>query len=71
MDLFAAAGIDLSDGGRGGRSGRPNVSRTLRVPLFNYKVVAEARKRFTPVLSTRQTEAGDERERHKLYSGGA
>jgi len=57
MDLFAAAGIDLSDGGRGGRSGRPNVSRTLRVPLFNYKVVAEARKRFTPVLSTRQTEA--------------
>ncbi len=57
MDLFAAAGIDLSDGGRGGRSGRPGASRTLRVPLFNYKVVAEARKRFTPAPSTRQTEA--------------
>src|SRR5258708_26691453 len=57
MDLFAAAGIDLSDGGRGGRSGRPGGSRTLRVPLFNYKVVAEARKRFPPARSTRQTEA--------------
>jgi hypothetical protein len=47
MDLFAAAGIDIGDGGRGGRSGRPAVARTLRVPLFNYKVIAEARKRFT------------------------
>jgi hypothetical protein len=47
MDLFAAAGIDVGDGGRGGRAGRAAVSRTLRVPLLNYKVVAEARKRFT------------------------
>jgi hypothetical protein len=47
MDLFAAAGIDLGDGGRGGRPGRSAVARTLRVPLLNYKVVAEARKRFT------------------------
>ena len=37
MDLFAAAGIDLEDGGRGGRSGHPGVGRTLRVPLLNYK----------------------------------
>ena len=45
MDLFRAAGIDVGDGGRGGRSGRAAVSRTLRVPLLNYKVVADARKR--------------------------
>src|SRR5262249_5238053 len=50
-------GIDLSDGERGGRPGRPSVSRTLRVPLFNYKVVAEARKRFTLAPSERQAEA--------------
>ena len=54
MDLFAAAGINLSGGERGGRSAAP---RTLRVPLFNYKVVAEARKRFTLALSTKQDEA--------------
>src|SRR5712691_2959299 len=47
MDLFAAAGIDLGDGGRGGRPGRPAVARTLRVPLLNYKVIAEARAHFT------------------------
>jgi hypothetical protein len=57
MDLFAAAGIDLGDGGRGGRPGRRGVSRTLRVPLFNYKVIAEARQRFTLAPSTRQAEA--------------
>jgi|GEM_PF-351752 len=45
MDLFAAAGIDLGDGGRGGRPGRSGVGRTLRVPLLNYKVIAEALKR--------------------------
>ena len=31
MDLFRAAGIDVGDGGRGGRPGRAAVSRTLRV----------------------------------------
>ena len=54
MDLFAAAGIDLGDGGRGGRPGRPAVARTLRVPLLNYKVVAEARKLFNFDLSPQQ-----------------
>ncbi len=39
MDLFAASGIDLGAGGRGGRSGRAAVPRTLRVPLLNDKVV--------------------------------
>jgi hypothetical protein len=57
MDLFAAAGIDVGDGGRGGRTGRPAVARTLRVPLLNYKVVAEARKRFTFDPTPRQIEA--------------
>jgi N-6 DNA Methylase/TaqI-like C-terminal specificity domain len=54
MDLFAAAGIDLHHSGRGGRVA---AARTLRIPLFNYKVVAEARKHFTLALSTKQTEA--------------
>jgi hypothetical protein len=56
MDLFAAAGIDLGDGGRGGRSGRSGVSRTLRVPLFNYKVIAEALKRVNFEPSKEQLE---------------
>lgn len=46
MDLFLSAGIDLGDGGRGGKAGRPAVARSLRVPLLNYKVIAEARKRI-------------------------
>lgn len=57
MDLFAAAGIDLGDGGRGGRTGRSAVGRTLRVPLLNYKVVAEAQKKFTFDFSQQQIEA--------------
>jgi len=57
MDLFSAAGIDVGDGGRGGRSGRAAVSRTLRVPLLNYKVVAEARKLFTFDPTDRQKAA--------------
>jgi hypothetical protein len=57
MDLFAAAGIDLGDGGRGGRSGRSAVGRTLRIPLLNYKVVDEQQKRFTFDLTPRQIEA--------------
>jgi type I restriction-modification system DNA methylase subunit len=60
MDLFAAAGIDLGDGGRdgrGGRSGRPALGRTLRVPLLNYKVVAEAQRQFTFDFTAQQVEA--------------
>jgi len=57
MDLFVAAGIDLGDGGRGGRVGRSAVGRTLRVPLLNYKVVAEAQKRFTFDFTPVQIEA--------------
>jgi hypothetical protein len=43
MNLFVAAGMEASGGGRVGRAA---VSRTLRVPLLNYKVVANARKFF-------------------------
>jgi hypothetical protein len=57
MDLFAAAGIDLGDGNRGGRTGRSAVGRTLRVPLLNYKVVAEAQKTFTFDFTPQQIEA--------------
>ncbi len=57
MDLFAAAGVDLGDGGRGGRSGRPGLGRTLRVPLLSYKVVAEAQRLFTFDFTARQRES--------------
>ena len=57
MDLFRAAGIDVGDGGRGGRSGRAVASRTLRVPLLNHKVVAEALKWFNFHLTPQQKAA--------------
>jgi hypothetical protein len=57
MDLFAAAGIDIGDGGRGGRAGRSVIGRTLRVPLLNYKTVAEELKRYTFDLTSQQVEA--------------
>jgi hypothetical protein len=57
MDLFAAAGIDIGDGGRGGRAKRSKVARTLKTPLLKYKVVADALRRFTFDLSPRQVEA--------------
>lgn len=47
MDLFAAAGIEVGDGARGGRAGRAAVPRALRVPLLNYKIVADALKAHT------------------------
>jgi hypothetical protein len=43
MELFAAAGVDLPSSGAGARRGR-GLARTLRVPLFNYKVVQRARE---------------------------
>jgi hypothetical protein len=43
MELFAAAGIDLPPSG-GVRRGRRSSLRSLRVPLFNYKVVQHARE---------------------------
>ena len=49
--------IDLDDGGRGGRPARPGVARAPRVPLFNQKIVAEARRAFTLDPSARQAEA--------------
>ncbi|MCG6206016.1 N-6 DNA methylase [Rhodopseudomonas sp. HC1] len=63
MDLFAAAGIDIGDGGRGGRPGRAAVPRTLKLPLLNHKVVAEARKLFNFELTPSQKAAA------KSYAG--
>jgi hypothetical protein len=56
MELFSAAGIELPPSGGGGR-GKRRVLRSLRVPLFNYKVVQKARElvAFTP--SGEQTKA--------------
>ena len=56
-DLFAASGIDLGDGGRGGRRGRSAVGRTLKVPLLKYKVVADALKSFNFNFTSQQIEA--------------
>jgi hypothetical protein len=49
MDLFAAAGVDLVDGGSG-RSGRSALPRTQRIPLLNHKAITRARERavFSP-----------------------
>jgi hypothetical protein len=57
MDLFAAAGINLGDGGRGGRPGRSGAVRTLRVPLLNYKVLADAFRRVNFEPTKEQLEA--------------
>ena len=46
MDLFASAGIDLPRSGGPGR--RPAAPRSLRAPLFAYKVVEEAIRRCPP-----------------------
>lgn len=51
MELFSAAGIDLpSTDGSKARRGRA-LTKALHVPLFNYKVVAEARSRGAKVFS--------------------
>ena len=47
----------MGDGGRGGRPGRAAVSRTLRVPLLNHKVVTEALKWFNFHLTPEQKAA--------------
>jgi hypothetical protein len=60
MDLFAASGIDLGDGGRGGRRGRPAVGRALKLPLLKYKVVADALKSFTFDFAPEQVEAASQ-----------
>lgn len=57
MDLFAAGGVDLEVGRRGGRGGRSTVSRTLKVPLLKHKVVADALKSFTFDFTPRERDA--------------
>lgn len=58
MELFAAAGIDLPPGGSG--RGRRGIPRSLRVPLFNYKVVQAARERAAFAPSAEQTRAAQD-----------
>ena len=43
MDLFASAGVELAPLRRRLARARPSAPRSLRVPLFAYKVVEEAR----------------------------
>ncbi len=43
MELFSAAGIELPPSGGRARRAPSALVRSLRVPLFNYKVVEEAR----------------------------
>jgi hypothetical protein len=56
MELFAAAGVDLPPSGGGARRGR-GLIRTLRVPLFNYKVVQRARELAAFAPTDEQTAA--------------
>lgn len=56
MDLFAASGIDLGDGGNSGRR-RSAVPRSLKSPLLKHKVVQGALDRFTFDLTERQLKA--------------
>jgi len=55
MDLFASAGVELPRSGGGSGARRPSAPRSLRVPLFAYKVVEEARLKaaFTPTAAQR------------------
>jgi hypothetical protein len=53
MDLFAASGVELPRAGAGPR--RPAAPRTLRLPLFAYKVVEAARVRLAFAPSEEQT----------------
>jgi hypothetical protein len=55
MDLFAVAGVDLHGGS--GQSGRNLPPRIRRVPLFNHKVVSDARRLVAFSPSDRQTAA--------------
>lgn len=50
MDLFLAAGLDVPNARRGAQPRRAAGPRTLRVPLFNHRVIEEARARaaFSP-----------------------
>lgn len=58
MELFTAAGIELPPGG-GGR-GRRGGLRSLRVPLFNYKVVQRARELAAFAPSAEQVKAAQD-----------
>src|SRR5579863_10060665 len=53
MDLFAASGVELPRAGAGPR--RPAAPRTLRLPLFAFKVVEAARVRLAFAPSEEQT----------------
>lgn len=59
MELFAAAGIELPSSGGKGR-GRRGLPRSLRVPLFNYKVVQKARELSAFAPSETQTRAAQD-----------
>ena len=50
MDLFVSAGMDLPPTGGKTARARPGGSRSLRTPLFAFKVIEEARRKaaFTP-----------------------
>jgi hypothetical protein len=57
MDLFAASGIDLGDSG-GGKRARARTLASLRVPLFNHRVLEKTRQRaFSPSEDERKAAA--------------
>ena len=60
MELFSAAGIELPPSGARARRAPSALVRSLRVPLFNYKVVQNARERAAFAPSTEQTKAAQD-----------
>lgn len=66
MDLFASAGMDLPPSGAGRRL---PALRTLRIPLFAYKVVEAARARaaFAPTEAQRKLAADYARKARKAF----
>ena len=67
MDLFAAVGVDLPRAGASGK--KPPPPRSLRTPLFAYKVVEEARKKlaFAPTEDQRKAAQDYARKAKKAF----
>lgn len=69
MDLFATAGLELPPAGKDGARARKSTARSLRTPLFAYKVVEEAlgKSVFSPTPEQLETAAEYARKARKNF----